>query len=415
MKKKYAIVFVVSVFGALAVCGTMQTIQGKLPFEDTFLQLSAKVKGGLYLPIQEDHTVVSGTFDIDLDLQSSEKDTTGSVTEDIPPKSDLPKSDDYATPPVKAPVPEGNVELDLSDTTGYLIVGDRLMQICTIYEENFKIYADNLNRLKLQLPDTAVISMVVPNSFPFYAPKQYITADVNQEQMIENLYASLNLDIQTVDAYSALKNHETDYNYFRTDHHWTARGAYYAYSAFCETMGLGATALPANPSGVLENYIGATYKTLQQYPQAQAAQKNPDFIEYFVPDTAYTAYYYQDASMQNGQEMKVIQTNLSAVDDLYLVFLEGVRPVIHIQTEVKNEKSILIIKDSYANAFVPFLLAHYEDIYVIDYRNFNAPNLPEFNVVDFVKNNGIDEVMVMNYPYVPNDKAHSEHIGRMIP
>lgn len=68
--------------------------------------------------------------------------------------------------------------------------------------------------------------------------------------------------------------------------------------------------------------------------------------------------------------------------------------------------SILIIKDSYANTFAPFLLEHYEEIYVVDIKNFDA--------VEFVEKHKIDQVMLINYPYVPNDYAYSEWIGKMI-
>lgn len=212
-----------------------------------------------------------------------------------------------------------------------------------------------------------------------------------------------------------MKNNQNDYNYFRTDHHWTAKGAYHAYTAFCAASGISATPLAEKPSGVFNNYAGTLYAVLEQYPQAQAALKNPDYIEYYAPKVSYTATYYSDASMNNGQPMKVIQPQLSAIDDKYLVFLEGLRPVIHINTAVKNGRSILIIKDSYANALVPFVLEHYENIYVVDLRNFNTPTLPAFNAVEFVKNNNIAEVLIVNYPYVPNDKGYSEWVGKMVP
>lgn len=412
MNKKYAIVLVVSFFVVLTFGGTTLAAKGALPFDNTLLGLSANIKRMLYLPIQEDSTIVSGNFEMNPNLYIPKNNSANATAKEPEVESKLSES----TPaPIQSAVPEKKVELDLSSTTGYLIVGDTLMQMCTTYEENLKIYADNLNRLKLNLPDTTVIAMIVPNSFPFYSPTQYITHDVNQEEMIKSLYSKLNLGIKTVDVFASMQKHLGDYNYFRTDHHWTAKGAYRGYTAFCETMGLTPTPLPVKPSGVIENYIGLTYITLQQYPQAQAAKNNPDYIEYYIPKTAYTAYYYNDATMQNGQKMKVVQPKLSAVDDKYLVFLEGLRPVIHINTAVKNGESILIIKDSYANAFVPFILDHYEDIYVVDFRNFNAPDMPEFNAVKFVKENAIDSVMLMNYPYVPNDKAHSERIGKIIP
>ena len=56
----------------------------------------------------------------------------------------------------------------------------------------------------------------------------------SQKDMIDYCYSQLNGSIITVDAYSKLRAHTDEYIFFRTDHHWTQLGAYYAYTAFCE-------------------------------------------------------------------------------------------------------------------------------------------------------------------------------------
>lgn len=450
MNKRSSIVLTVTFFCILGVVGTVYAVNGEFPFGEGLRKISSEAKSTLYIPAKEDHAIIAGTFDMNPQLGTPDKNGDSALTSDESSSSVSSSTPDQSSVPVSSapeqssqtsqsssvgqenqnssssaeaaqskpsPVPTTNqpVDLDLTNSTGYLIIGDTIMQMCNVYDENLTLYANNINRLKSRLPDTTVITMVAPNSFPFYAPKQYITPGVNQKEMIDRLYAKLNTGIIAIDAYSALESHKEEYLYFRTDHHWTAKGAYYAYTAFCKTMGFTAAPLPSKPSGVFENYIGTFYKSLEQYPQAKAAIKKPDYIEYYVPKTAHTATYYQDTSMTNGKSMQVVQPNLSAVDDKYLVFLEGLRPLIHINTQVKNGRSILIIKDSYANAFVPFLLEHYEDIYVVDFRNFNAPGLPVFDAVKFVQDHQIDEVMVTNYPYVPNDKSYCELIGKLIP
>lgn len=403
MNKRFCKVFTVLFFAVLSIGGISFLATGEFPYHDQLLHMSASIKGMAYLPAKEDHAIIKGTFDMTPNVYVPNKNAAAATPE---PET----TEDVVTASSETPA-----DLDLTNSTGYLIVGDRLMQMCNIYDENLDLYANNINRLKAALPDRTVVAMAAPNSFPFYAPEQYITAGVDQKAMITRLYSKLEPEIITVDVFSALENHPDEYNFFRTDHHWTARGAHHAYTAFCEAMGFPASPLPETPSGVLKPYIGTLYKSLEQHPQTKAALKNPDYIEYYIPKTAHTATYYEDASMTDGQPMSVIQTNLSEVDDKYLVFLEGLRPLIHINTEVKNGRSILIIKDSYANAVVPFLLEHYEDIYVVDFRNYNGPNLPEFNAVKFVQDHNISDVMVENYPYVPNDKGHCERIGKMIP
>lgn len=403
MKKRSTILFVVSFFAILVVVGVAYVAKGQFPYNDQLMQAATTIKNLFYLPSKEDHTVISGIFD--MAPQQNQPAAASGVSRE--------ENQGLAASP--AAPPEKKVDLDLTHDAGYLIMGDTLMQMCNTNEEVLTIYADTLNRLQAQLPDKRVISMVAPNSFPFYAPPQYMTAAVDQKAMIQTLYAKMDARILKVDVYSELEKDRSGYNFFRTDHHWTARGAYHAYTALCKTLGMTPSPLPSEPSGVIPDFVGATYNMVKQYPQSQAAFKNPDYIEYYLPKIAYTATYYQDALMQNGQPTQVVNPNIGDGEDKYIVFLEGYRPIIHIKTDTKNGRSLMLIKDSYASPMITYLLEHYENLYVVDFRTFNAPDLPPFNAVEFAKSNNIDDVMVENYPYVPNDKAYSEMIARMVP
>jgi len=84
----------------------------------------------------------------------------------------------------------------------------------------------------------------------------------------------------------------------------------------------------------------------------------------------------------------------------YSVFLGGDHPLGQIITTVNNGKKLAIIKDSYGNAFIPFLLPHYQEIFVIDPRHYQG------DLGKLVKDNGIQELLVLDYAMAPRFEAY---------
>jgi hypothetical protein len=382
----------------------------------------------LYIPLPEKDSVlfIDGTFSLGegqgLDFSSPEPTPTPSPS---PTPKPSPSPADAAQPvepsvspepsptpePTPEPSPTPEPEID-AETGGYLIVGDRILHMSYTSEKYSRQYADMLGRLQEALPDTRVISMVVPNSYPFYAPSDYTKGARNQQEMITNLYGMLDSRVVPVDAYTPIAEHKDEYLYFRTDHHWTARGAYWAYTGFCEALGLTPSDITEWESGAYEGFLGSFYAQVKNVAAAAPIGDNPDVCEYFLPPTKAVGTRYADGTMQNGQAIPVISTTLVG-GNKYECFIGGDQPIIRYETEVANGKSIAVIKESYGNALVPFLLAHYQDVYVIDYRKFNyKPELPKLSIADFAEENGIDDIMLVSYPYVPND---SITVNRLLP
>lgn len=123
-------------------------------------------------------------------------------------------------------------------TNNYIVLLDnRLMEQYTNVYKKMDVYAKTLNKLKSQIPDVKVYSLMAPTSIEFYAPKKYNSGKSHsQYQGINYIYGELK-GITPVDAYPEIAAHTNEYLYFRSDHHWTARGAYYAYRAFAKTAG----------------------------------------------------------------------------------------------------------------------------------------------------------------------------------
>ena len=154
-------------------------------------------------------------------------DPSTDTSEQQTPSTD--NAENETTTPPEVNVPDENQGTAIG--TIY-IDGDNAMDIPTANNEVIDSYADAVNNLSQALgSDVRTISLVTPNSGEFYSPESFHTGSHSQKEMIERCYGAMNDNIVTVDAYSALRNHADEYIYFRTDHHWTALGAYYAYTS----------------------------------------------------------------------------------------------------------------------------------------------------------------------------------------
>ncbi|MCL2322442.1 MAG: DHHW family protein [Oscillospiraceae bacterium] len=280
---------------------------------------------------------------------------------------------------------------EVQDMNSILIADNRAMEYFGIDELSLLAYADSINTLQKNVPGVQVYDLLVPSPIEFYSPAEYHTGTHSEKAAIKIIHDALK-DVKSVDAYSKISYHIDEYLYFRTDHHWTARGAYYSYVAFADSAGFDAVDINKLKKGQIDNFLGSLY----YYTLSQKLANNPDYVEYFIPEVSNNATVYQDSSMQDGYPIDVITTNVQSTNK-YLVFITGDVPLIHINTELKNGKKILVVKESFGNAFVPFLVNNYEDIYVLDPRSL-IMNIPKF-----VKDHGILEIMCINSIYTPSN------------
>jgi len=255
-----------------------------------------------------------------------------------------------------------------------------------------------LNRLQQALPDNRIIAMVPPQSYAFYAPAKYYQEQYDEQKAILAMYATLDPKILTIDTYPVLSQHTSEYIYFRTDHHWTARGAYWAYTVFAQRLALTPQKLEDMPAGRVKTaFLGSYYKQFKGTAKVRLIRQNPDYVEYFMPTVKNTSTAYENITTTRGKNAPVIMLDkIPNNSNYYRTFLGGDYPYMHISTQTLNGRSIMIVKDSYADAFVPFLLANYQDIYVLDYRDYNANGNPKFKIVDFVKAHNIQDVMTVS-------------------
>lgn len=284
-----------------------------------------------------------------------------------------------------------------------IISHDRAMEIYTYSEDNANKYAALINKTAKAMPQgVKFYSLLAPTSVEFYGTKTYREGRHSQLDAIDKIYSKLDKNIVTVDAYTPLMNNADEYIFFRTDHHWTARGAYYAYSAFCNASGNTAPLLDSFATHNIDNFVGSLYRT----SQAQALKNNPDYVECFQLQVDASHTVYTTPEMTDGVSTYIVAKKVNS-DNKYLAFVSGDQPLGVIETGVTNGKKILVIKESFGNAFIPFLCNNYEEIYIVDPRRIDM-YLP-----DFVEEHGIQEVMAINYCFGISNSTYTTELDKL--
>ena len=307
-------------------------------------------------------------------------------------------------------------ESEASYAGNVILVGTRAMEIPTALDDVITSYAGAVNNLAAAMPEgTRTISLLTCNGGEFYSPESMHTGLHSQKEMIQRCYDQMAEDIITVDACTALRAHTDEYIFFRTDHHWTQLGAYYAYTAFCEAAGFEAVELSEFETGRYDTFLGSMYTFTSGYPQNQTLKDNPDYLDYYLPVVETHAKYYTNAELQNGVPVSVVYTKLdNSVSNKYLCFIGGDTPVCVIETDVENGPTCIMLKESYGNAFAPFLTSHYSKIIVIDPREFNRDGKPSLDLAAFAAEQQIDDLIVINYPYMINSSYYVSWLNRLV-
>lgn len=337
-------------------------------------------------------------------------------TEPEPEQGEEAEQPQEQTPPEAEPEPEkpahetpelaNPAESEAQYAGSVVIVGNRAMEIPTRLDDIITTYAEAINALDDSMGDgVRTISLLTPNGAAFYAPESMHTGAHDQQAMIDFCYSMMDEDIVTVDAYSSLREYVDEYIYFRTDHHWTQLGAYHAYEAFCEAAGFDAVPLDSFETGRYDRFVGSMYTFTKEYPQSAVLVNDPDYLDYYLPVVETHAQYYGNQSLENGVPVSVVYTSLdSAVSNKYLCFIGGDTPICVIETAVEDGPVCMVLKESYGNAFVPFLTSHYSRIIVIDPREFNVDGRADLVLAPFAQEQGVDDLIVINYPYMMNRK-----------
>ncbi|MEA4888232.1 MAG: DHHW family protein [Clostridiaceae bacterium] len=340
-------------------------------------------------------------------LSSQQTDPASSQTS---PASENTQPTAAETNATATPTPESttavapSVDGPVEQVSGVIIVDNRAMELYSFSESRSQRYVDLVNKLQTKLPNSQVYDMVAPTSVEFYSPEKYHSLSSSQKNAIQTIYSKMGNGIKTVDAYSKIVPHWEEYIYFRTDHHWTARGAYYAYQAFSESAGFTSIAMDQFQTGTIDgDFLGSLYR----YTKSTKLKDNPDHVEYFMPLVSSEGVAFTSTDMTEGYKVQAVRTDISSTNK-YLAFIQGDNPLVQFKTSLTNGRKIVVLKESFGNALVPYLTNHYQEVYVIDPRSLTA-DLPAF-----IQSHGIQDVLIINYAFSITNTKWLDGFEKMI-
>ena len=265
-------------------------------------------------------------------------------------------------------------------------------------------YAGVINRYQEILGDKVTIyNMVIPSHIEFVLPEKYKKLTTPERPNIDLIYSTLDDRVKRVDAYSAIGRHMNEYLYFNTDHHWTGKGAYYAYTAFAEQAGFKPLSYDSYEKGRIDNFLGTLYSKTQDVKMAQ----NPDYVEYCKIPVEHTAWRYEKDAAFTPVETTVLAEYATGVNS-YGVYFHGDQPMFHIKTGNHNGRKIMVIKESYGNAFAPYLIPHYEEVLVVDERYCQR------NILKVIEEFGINEICFVNNIFAANTAYHINNLEKLL-
>ena len=262
------------------------------------------------------------------------------------------------------------------------------------YIDSLNYYADILDK------DINIYSMLVPTAAEWYVPSEYRSRFANQRAVLDYVWAGTDERIQKVDIYDVMKEHQDEYLYLKTDHHWTALGGYYGYTVLANVLGFEPKPMDYftyTDTGI--DFVGS----LKWSTPTEQLEANQDHLYYFAIPNDVTYTYYSNAG-QAYVSKGVYKSQWLKDKNKYAYFMGGDLAVIKLQTDVHNGKKLLLVKDSYANTVVPLLTAHYEEIYLVD------PRHSCYNVLDIIEENDIKDVLFLNYARVTCLPTFSQQI-----
>ncbi len=206
----------------------------------------------------------------------------------------------------------------------------------------------------------------------------------SEKDAIDYIYGKLDKGVHTVSAFDSLKKHNAEYIYFHTDHHWTALGAYYAYREFCKEKGIKPHNIKDYETKEFPGFLGTFYANSNNSPALAA---NPDTVVAYVPKgTNNMTMHYTNGSVVDW--FIVNDVSGYAKSELYATFVGGDRPFSYAHNpSITDGSAVMVIKDSYGNAFIPWLVDHYEYIYWVDARytsNTISQMVQDYNIQDVI-------------------------------
>ncbi len=352
------------------------------PLRDGFVSLNTKITNAFGINTVQVHGDI----------------TQGDEIPDITASEQVSADDDLTSEPSQSTVPDTQPEPEpqqpaVEQLGAMLIIDNAAYEYYNFHQATADNYASTINRAAQMLEGKSqVYSMVIPTSMAITLPEEYKanTNSSNQQKAIEYMYSLMSPNINKVDVYSSLEAHKDEYIFFRTDHHWTALGAYYAYCDLMNVKGVMPAELTVFNEYKFEGFLGSFYA---ESGQKQSLGNAPDYVLAYEPTQLQKIHTYTAAGEIDYSI--VSDGNALSAANKYLTFVCGDHPYgVMTNPTITDGSSCLVIKESFGNAMVAYLTQNYQNVYVVDYRYING--VFPGTLTQFVDERGIQDVIFVN-------------------
>ena len=233
-----------------------------------------------------------------------------------------------------------------------------------------ELFKDNINAVRSfadTYPDIPTTVMLIPDAACILSDSLPAFATVeDQSQMFSMVERGLGDSVSWVDAYSALNKHKTEKLYYKTDHHWTTQAAFYVFQEAAAGLGIEGDVsddyvsytVTDSFNGVLASKSGAGLDEKEQIDIYVPTEGDDDVIVNYVDEAKKRTSLYDSSKLETR--------------DKYGVFFGGNTSVMDIRTMSTSRQRLLVVKDSFADCFIPFLTPYYREIVVVDPRYYSG-------------------------------------------
>lgn len=286
-------------------------------------------------------------------------------------------------------------------TSGLVIYKDAVYSIPYLVERSAKYYAQTVGYYASLFPKATISTVIAPLSSATLELDTFGRGRLtDQNNIIESVASYMQEGINSVNIFDAIWEHRNEYLYFKSDHHWTQRGAYYAYSEFAKSVGFEPTPL----SDFEERLLTDSFQgTMYSYTGDERVKRIYDSLYAYMPRKVNTMTIYSGGGSVEYDNCILAQYKnygcFIAADNAYTIINVPENP---------QDVNILVLKDSYGNAMIPFLTEHYGNIIVVDPRHVT------FNIYDLLKDYMLRDLLFLNNIYNPNVASWSMNLLRAV-
>ena len=250
----------------------------------------------------------------------------------------------------------------------YIGTNGQLLEQIEVADENhlaanikaIKSFSESQSKIPVRMMLVPDAANVLNHSLPSLAKPE------DQTQMFSMVRKDLGDSVEWIDVSTELNKHKTEKIYYKTDHHWTTLGAFYAFQAAAPSLGIEGDlsgkyvsyAVSDSFNGMLASKSGVNLGEKEQIDIYVPTEEDTDLIVDYVDEGKRSTSLYDSSKLKEK--------------DQYTVFLGGNSSLLDIRTVSTSTKRLLLVKDSFANSFIPFLTPYYREIVVVDPRYYRG-------------------------------------------